>query len=418
MAVAALLGMLNVATQEVRMFGIKLAETTLLILLAAIAVIVLAYNFIKKKPDALAEDGSPMPVIARRILVWYLLLLGLSLIYLIAHVSAADFPEAGLKAEVTWRSDKPNSPTGDTPVLDSVIPQTNVANPTLVDFTLTGQNFTTDCKVRFNGQEKPATFVGPQRLQTQLEQGNIVGLEPISVDVFNTQKKTGSNSMLLVIRKARAEVSLFGAKVWMSKELQLLLLAVFAGALGSFVHALKSFADFIGNRTLTASWFWWYITRPFLGAALAVIFYAVLRGGFMAGTPADAKAVNSFGVIAVGALVGMFADKASDKLADIFDTLFKGADSRSGKLGAPVIDRFDPAKIAPGSNATDLKIIGERLGSVKQVKFDGVVHDHGAVTDTQVIVNLTAQDLAAAKTIKISVVGDNGESPAKDFQIT
>jgi hypothetical protein len=417
-AVAALLGMLNVATQEVRMFGIKLAETTLLILLAAIAVIVLAYYFIKKKPDALAEDGSPMPVIARRILVWYLLLLGLSLIYLIAHVSAADFPEGGWKAELTWESAKPDSPSPDTPVLGDVIPQTNLANASVVDVTITGQNFTSDCKVRFNGQEKPSTYIGPQSMVAQLEQTSVVGQEPIRVDVVNTQKKTSSNYRLEIIRKARAEVSLFGAKVWMSKELQLLLLAVFAGALGSFVHALKSFADFIGNRTLTASWFWWYITRPFLGAALALIFYAVLRGGFMAGTPADAKAVNSFGVIAVGALVGMFADKASDKLADIFDTLFKGADSRSGKLGAPVIDHFDPATIAHGANATDLKIIGERLGSVKQVKFDGAVHDHGAVTDTQVIVNLTAQDLAAAKTIKISVVGDNGESPAKDFQIT
>jgi hypothetical protein len=174
----------------------------------------------------------------------------------------------------------------------------------------------------------------------------------------------------------------------------------------------------VGNRTLTASWFWWYITRPFLGSALAVIFYAVLRGGFMAGTPADAKAVNPFGVIAIGALVGMFADKASDKLADIFDTLFKGADTRSGKLGAPVIDHFDPVTIAHGANATDLKIIGERLGTVKQVKFDGVNHDHGAVSDTQVVVNLSQAELAAPKTIKVSVVGDNGESPAKDFQIS
>ena len=31
-----------------------------------------------------------------------------------------------------------------------------------------------------------------------------------------------------------------------------------------------------GNRTLTASWFWWYVTRPFLGMALALIFYAVV----------------------------------------------------------------------------------------------------------------------------------------------
>lgn len=300
-AVAALLQMWNTALQEVRMFGIKSAETTLVILLAAIAVIVLAYYFIKKKPDALAEDGSPMPVIARRILVWYLILLGLGLIYLIAHVSAADFTEGGLTAEVKLKSDTPIPLPLDTPVLNSVIPQTNVANASVVDFTVTGQNFTSDCKVRFNGQEKPSTLIGPQSMQAQLEQPNIVGQEPIRVDVVNTQKKTTSNFILVVVRKARAEVSLFGAKVWMSKDLQLLLLAVFGGALGSFVHALKSLADFVGNRTLTASWFWWYITRPFLGAALAVIFYAVLRGGFMAGTPADAKSVNPFGVIAVGA---------------------------------------------------------------------------------------------------------------------
>jgi hypothetical protein len=38
--------------------------------------------------------------------------------------------------------------------------------------------------------------------------------------------------------------------------------------------------------------------------------------------------VNPFGVIAIGALVGMFADKAAQKLAEVFDTLFKADDTR------------------------------------------------------------------------------------------
>ena len=98
-----------------------------------------------------------------------------------------------------------------------------------------------------------------------------------------------------------------------------MLLVLFAGALGSYIHAIKSLVDYIGNQTAKESWFWFYMTRPFVGMALALIFYAVIRGGFLAGTPADAKSVNPFGVVALAGLVGMFADKASQKLSEVFD---------------------------------------------------------------------------------------------------
>jgi hypothetical protein len=217
-------------------------------------------------------------------------------------------------------------------------------------------------------------------------------------------------------RKGTAPVDLFVWHPKLTRELQLLLLAMLAGALGSFVHALKSFSDFVGNRTLTASWFWWYMTRPFLGAALAVIFYAVLRGGFMA-APADAKAVNQFGVIAVGALVGMFADQATDKLAEIFDTLFKGPDNRSGKLAAPVIDRLDPAQITQGAAPGSLKIIGDRLGTVTQVKLDNIPRAPSNVSEKEVTATLTVADAATKRKIKVSVVGNNGESATKDLEV-
>src|SRR4029434_5674271 len=107
---------------------------------------------------------------------------------------------------------------------------------------------------------------------------------------------------------------------------------------------MKSPAYLTGNRTAITSWFWWYITRPFLGATMALIFYAVLRGGFLTGTPADVRVVHPFGAIAVAALVGMFADKAAQKLAEIFETFFKADDRRGGRLAAPVIASVDPPR--------------------------------------------------------------------------
>ncbi len=65
--------------------------------------------------------------------------------------------------------------------------------------------------------------------------------------------------------------------------------------------------------------------------SLALIFYAVLRGGFLAGSPADAKVVSPFGVLAIGALVGMFTEKASNKLADVFGTLFQSKAEEASK---------------------------------------------------------------------------------------
>ena len=127
--------------------------------------------------------------------------------------------------------------------------------------------------------------------------------------------------------------------------------------------------------------------------AMALVFYSLLRGGFLAGTPADARIVNPFGVIAVGALVGMFADKAAQKLAEIFETLFKSADPRSDKLNAPVIDRIEPERIAAGTKGTVvLTIWGDRLGSVSSVRLNAEDRKPDTVTEQQVTMKLRPED--------------------------
>jgi hypothetical protein len=110
-----------------------------------------------------------------------------------------------------------------------------------------------------------------------------------------------------------------------SREVDLLLLVLICGALGSFAHGARSFVDFVGNRTLRASWSAWYLMYPLIGATLALIFYLAVRGGFMT-TNAGAnsgKEVNLYGLTAISGLVGMFSKQATTKLGELFSTMFK-----------------------------------------------------------------------------------------------
>lgn len=101
------------------------------------------------------------------------------------------------------------------------------------------------------------------------------------------------------------------------------------GVIGASVAALTSFATFVGNRSFMKSWNWWYVMRLPIGAALAVIFYFVLRGGLLT-VSTTTGAISPYGIGAVAALAGMFSKQATDKLDEVFTTLFqtkKGGDS-------------------------------------------------------------------------------------------
>jgi hypothetical protein len=111
----------------------------------------------------------------------------------------------------------------------------------------------------------------------------------------------------------------------LNREVDLMLLVLLAGALGSFLHMAQSFSDFAGNRTLKSSWSWWYALRPFVGAALALIIYAVIRGGLVSVSASpgfDSTGLNPYGLIAGAALAGLFSKDATQKLGEVFRNLF------------------------------------------------------------------------------------------------
>src|SRR5262249_16026990 len=158
---------------------------------------------------------------------------------------------------------------------------------------------------------------------------------------------------------------------------------------------------------------------PFLGMAMALTFYALLRGGFLAGTPGDAKVVNPFGVIAIGALVGMFADKAAQKLGEIFDTLFKSQDSPTRNLTAPPLDKIAPPIIFSDEGPKPVKLIGDKLGKVSKVRLNAIERQPDTVSEKEVVITLQTEDLKPPREVKITAVNPDGEtSPAATLRVS
>jgi hypothetical protein len=109
--------------------------------------------------------------------------------------------------------------------------------------------------------------------------------------------------------------------VRLSASTALLVLVVIAGALGSLVHAATSFADYAGNRRFYSSWIVWYLVRPVVGASLALLLYFAIRGGFFSGS-SQTSSVDPYGMAALAGLAGLFSKQATDKLREVFETLF------------------------------------------------------------------------------------------------
>lgn len=116
---------------------------------------------------------------------------------------------------------------------------------------------------------------------------------------------------------------------------RLIALIGLAGALGGLIHGASSFAIFAGNRAFKSSWTWWYVLRPLLGGAVALIVNLVVRGGLGPGGMALGSA-DCFKTAGFAGLIGLFAEPATLKLKDIFDTLFTPRqDPRKDALHVP-----------------------------------------------------------------------------------
>jgi hypothetical protein len=212
-------------------------------------------------------------------------------------------------------------------------------------------------------------------------------------------------------------ISFFGASYSPDPDVTLLLLVAVLSALGSYVHAAQSFVDFAGNRRLVVSWIWWYMFRIFIGVALAEIFYFAIRAGFF-GTDTPTSDINPYGIAAVAGLVGLFSKQATDKLREVFETLFRtapgyGDDTRIDSLAnpRPVVAEIEPPSLAVDSQLLEITLRGEGFvrDSVVRVlrpALEGgtpVPRDTKYVSSSEVTVTLKPDDVAEAGSLSLTV---------------
>jgi hypothetical protein len=209
-----------------------------------------------------------------------------------------------------------------------------------------------------------------------------------------------------------------------ASDSDLFLLVVFAGALGGVLHGLRSFAWYVGLRSLVQSWTLMYILLPFTGATIAVIFYAVIRAGLL---PVQANKNTSVALIAIAVLVGLFSQQAAVKLKDIADAFLakpaSGPPSETkpqGSLppgGAPVVKPGATAPVpainpATGPAGTPVTITGTGMKTVKSVTFGGVPGTAITIAADGTI-TVTPPTPAAGQVDPVEVVVTGDKDPVK-----
>lgn len=147
-------------------------------------------------------------------------------------------------------------------------------------------------------------------------------------------------------------VTILGYTFLLWDEQILLLLVILGGALGSLVHCLRSVYWYVGNRSLVKSWTAMYLMMPFAGAALSLVFYLLIRGGFFS-PQSSFQQTSPFGFAAFAALVGMFSSQAVLKLKDVAEVLLSkpqgGANAKPQGSITPPVGGAPPPPAAPGA---------------------------------------------------------------------
>jgi IPT/TIG domain-containing protein len=190
----------------------------------------------------------------------------------------------------------------------------------------------------------------------------------------------------------------------------LLLLVMAAGGLGSMIQAATSFGDFVGNRRFYSSWVPWYLMRIVVGVLLALVLYFAFRGGFFSGN-SPTSAVNPYGIAALAALAGLFSKQATDKLREVFETLFRvsstGGDAqRKDDLAnvVPTLTAVDPPSLAVGSSVSKLTVRGAHfIKGATVVRINGIDQETGFVGPQELSVTVPADLVAQAGSLQVTV---------------
>lgn len=314
----------------------------------------------------------------------------------------------------------------DPPKITRLDPADIAIGENYVNVAIFGCNFKPQPSVTFNGVERIGRPAGGNELIVPLQASDFAAPGNIAVSVVTKDasgKQTESAPFNLKVKSASDTKTLWTVWPWehpltITLELRLILLVLFTGAFSGCISGLKSLVDFIGNKTFDSSWNMFYIADPFLGSGVALVFYLVLRGGLLAGSNLDIKAVNPFGFVAVAAMVGLFSDDALRKLNEVAQTIFNSPDTRSGKLaGLAIMQAALPTATHGAALAAPFTFTANGGTPPYTWAFEGTPPAELTLSTAGVLTG-TAPAAPGDLTFKVKVTDSTGASATQDFKLT
>ncbi len=208
------------------------------------------------------------------------------------------------------------------------------------------------------------------------------------------------------------------APVWIEKtkgrlihlNTLLLLLVALGGFLGNMIHLATSFTTFIGAGKFKRSWLLWYCLKPFTASSLAIGIYFIFRAGFL-NMSDGGQSINLYGLMSISILAGLFTDKATEKLKEIFEVIFKSKEVRPDTLA----DQFKITGISPSfiekGKENKLTIAGVNLDKQKLfISINDEKISNPVFASSGISLTYTIPDTQKDKTkFKLSVKDEKGK---------
>ncbi|MBC7774532.1 MAG: hypothetical protein H7246_03770 [Phycisphaerae bacterium] len=225
-------------------------------------------------------------------------------------------------------------------------------------------------------------------------------IESTQIGLLASQSDTSKN------REIRVRVLCYTSTPYpVDKDQCYLLLVLIMGAVGSWLHAVSSCLDFVGNRNFVASWITWYLMRPILGSMMAVVFYVVIRAGLFPQGGGAIDAINPFSIAALAGMVGLFTQRASKKLGDVFDALFPTLQKDKDPLESKpeTITQLMPAQFAVGATSLKVQVSGSNFTSKSNAFVNGKHRNTNFIDKGNLEFMLDPEDVATAGNLQVTV---------------
>ncbi len=106
-------------------------------------------------------------------------------------------------------------------------------------------------------------------------------------------------------------------------------LVILGGSLGALIHGLAKISQNTQEGIVRQRDVLWYVSRPFLGAALSIAVYMIFRGGLL--TTTNLEVLSPYGIVGLSIIVGLSTQQVTQKLKDMLNAVFPTKKVESGQ---------------------------------------------------------------------------------------